>query len=569
MSEPGAQQRTSQAEDATGRGRRRSVEHPPEVGTPGPRPRPIAARRRPIGATASARRAPLLAPLLASLLAGLSLGGCALFFGRAERVIYDTSVVTVHARLDGFHRQGLAEDLAFAQDVAAHFTGLPGPAPGTRPRLYVVGDDPLLRRHREGPDHGFAVRDTPSGAYYLVDGRRRLGQTRRGLLQAMLHLHLSSGPVPAPAWYQIGFGAVMDTLEWSAGRLAVGRVDPVRLRQLRQLERFRITSLIEPGFLARLPPRERRGYEAVAWLAVHHLTVDVEGQSGAPPRDRLDQYMAALALGASPAEALEAAWGLTPRQLANRVRARATGQLRVPHISLDAVPRRTPVPVPRTPAPARVARALGRLHAAFGERDRALAAFEEALRLDPEDALAWAAASRLKVEDGDLVGARADAERAVALAPDAPEALIARALVTIRRADRGSADADAPGSGAQARTIADAREALGFGLAVDPDDPELLWALAETWRSIPDQPLDPAIEALERAHALHPADRRIRLALLDAHARRGNRRDARRVAANLLTDARTREQVSEVETLLAPVGGLVRAPWHAAAVGDP
>jgi tetratricopeptide (TPR) repeat protein len=70
---------------------------------------------------------------------------------------------------------------------------------------------------------------------------------------------------------------------------------------------------------------------------------------------------------------------------------------------------------------------LGGIHLAIGERDKALAAFDRALELEPDDVSARAQRARIHTESGENERALQDLDHAVKLAPDFAEHHVARA----------------------------------------------------------------------------------------------------------------------------------------------
>lgn len=106
---------------------------------------------------------------------------------------------------------------------------------------------------------------------------------------------------------------------------------------------------------------------------------------------------------------------------------------------------------------------LGRLHLAEGDLPAAGAAFDRALRGAARDASVWVDIARLRYRGGEQVQAIAAADRALALGPANPAALLLRAHLV----------RDAHGHAASLPW-------LERGLAAAPDDPDLLFAYAGT-----------------------------------------------------------------------------------------
>ena len=99
---------------------------------------------------------------------------------------------------------------------------------------------------------------------------------------------------------------------------------------------------------------------------------------------------------------------------------------------------------------------LGQLHEAAGDLEAARDAFDAALTIDPDLQVAWASRASLAFDTGDLTGALADLQRALALG-ESPELRANRATV-LQAANRWS----------------EALTDLDHALQLDPDDADLL-----------------------------------------------------------------------------------------------
>jgi adenylate cyclase len=156
------------------------------------------------------------------------------------------------------------------------------------------------------------------------------------------------------------------------------------------------------------------------------------------------------------------------------------------------------------------------------ETDQARAAFERAVQLDPQFALAWAGLAQAHVWDcnygteggqkgfnAHLAAARESVERALALEPDLPEALFPRAAI--------ETNFDYNWKGAA--------ETLRKALALAPQDPALLtWAgsLASTRGE-----MTQALDLFHRAVALDPVNTRARALLASHLSALGHQEEAR------------------------------------------
>jgi adenylate cyclase len=156
------------------------------------------------------------------------------------------------------------------------------------------------------------------------------------------------------------------------------------------------------------------------------------------------------------------------------------------------------------------------------ETDQARAAFERAVELDPKFALAWAGLAQTHVWDcnyateggqkafnAHLAAARESVERALAIEPDLPDALFARAMIET------NFDYDWKG----------AAETLRKALALGPQDPALLMeagnlasARGETTK---------ALDLFRRAVALDPVNAQARAFLASNLSASGHQKEAR------------------------------------------
>ncbi len=108
----------------------------------------------------------------------------------------------------------------------------------------------------------------------------------------------------------------------------------------------------------------------------------------------------------------------------------------------------------------------GRLRALLDDLEGAMADFDRALALDPDDPAAWAARASLHMDDQAWILAVADYDRVVALEPDEPAALVGRSIALSNQ------------PGKEERGLPDAERAL----ALDPHDPDALLARAKAIR---------------------------------------------------------------------------------------
>ena len=471
---------------------------------------------------------------------------------------YADSHLTVYSQLDGWERGRLEDDITWARDVAAHFTGLPlrtaGVAGSDEPpaQFFLVGNDEDHWTYSDTRDRNFVVSDSPSGSRYILDGRRRIGRLRSDLFEAIAHDQLQRAG--APVWYQIGFGAMIETMTERGGNLVVGSIDPMRVRQLWKSRLIDIHEILEPGRLAELSPANRRGHEAFAWLMVHYLTIELDGEAGQTAAARLEAYNRAMRDGATPAEALESAWGLTPSQLARRVRAFAIDTFKTPRVPLERVPRASLPAIMRVLPPGERLTVLGDLFTSLRDVTRAALAYHAALRSDRGASRALAGLARVAADTGKIREALDYANRAVEAAPNDPRTLATRGLVQARAATRAQND-HRPG------LVEQARQDLEFALALAPDDGEALFAHGASSVTL-GEAADVAITSLERAHQIVPRDRAIRLALLDGYVRAGRHHKAQQMAGSLRSDARTRTDLIAIDRRLERLGPLSLPPWQ-------
>ena len=132
---------------------------------------------------------------------------------------------------------------------------------------------------------------------------------------------------------------------------------------------------------------------------------------------------------------------------------------------------------------------LGVAQAATGDLDAAIDSLSESLRRDPNQVMARLALSDLHLRKGNGNGALADAEAALAAAPQLPAAHLARANALILTGDIAGAQRELEGMADPAGNTATVQERLGFVLARQKRYPQAIDHLEKALSAQPDMAL--------------------------------------------------------------------------------
>jgi len=272
-------------------------------------------------------------------------------------------------------------------------------------------------------------------------------------------------------------------------------------------------------------------FMAESWALAHYL-LSGSGEN----RDRLPVFLDDLRRGGSTDAAVRGAYGWSPDRLQQEVaryverghfvpiqvaQGGQAGSLPPPESEPSAMPRMTPAPAPRAagippvrPAdPARpisrdeVLAALGDL-LAYSETGRAAdgeALLQEALRLNPEQARAYAGLGHLRYAQGRFSDAVPFLEKALAIQPDAMSCyLLARSLLRINAAAAAASPAPAADAKSTPPWLARARSLLARSTELQPRFAAPFVTLGAT-HLLSDGDVTTGIGLLQKARVMLPA----------------------------------------------------------------
>ncbi len=184
-----------------------------------------------------------------------------------------------------------------------------------------------------------------------------------------------------------------------------------------------------------------------------------------------------------------------------------------------------------------VYRDLARLHARAGQAEKAAAAWNQAVKLAPQDHELWRSLARARQEAGDPAGALEALKKAGALLPGDRDLLLALADAYQAQGDKRSA-----------------AESLDQVLRQDPDDLALLLRAAHLRRELGDQ--EELLALYERLHKLRPDDADLKFNLIALRARlAGQAGDPRKAAKSLDELANLAPDDQDIRARLAALHG--------------
>jgi cytochrome c-type biogenesis protein CcmH/NrfG len=338
------------------------------------------------------------------------------------------------------------------------------------------------------------------------------------------HLMLAHAHVAYPAWYVEGFAEFVSNANLSQdGEVRVGYPAQSRSWSLYGDYKIPLSAMLTSSVRA-IGVRERPSFYARSWLLTHFLSVT-------PGREtQLFDYLQALNNGKDPIAAADQMFG----------------DLKTLESDLDLYLRRNrfaylPVKVaPLDPASVRI-RVLPPGEAALipvkmRSQRGVLSSDMEALARDareraapwPNDAGAQTALAEAELYAGNVAAAEAAAERALATAADAGDAMVFKALAIMQRAR----DADDGGEVLW-------RDARDWLLRANRLSPDAAMPLMLFYKSFIDQgrtPTTNAVAALKRSVELVPQDGSVRMMLASQYLRNRNPRAARKALMPLAFD---------------------------------
>jgi tetratricopeptide (TPR) repeat protein len=303
-----------------------------------------------------------------------------------------------------------------------------------------------------------------------------------------------------------------------AGWLLLGRIFAYRREPARAIEALRVAATLEAQRARALPPAEERTPDAEPWRLLGRVLFESGDVEGA-------------------AKAMDELGAMLPAEAARGYREMANGSLAVQEAArADRFLRRA---VELLPGDLEAWKLLGRLEERGRRLPEARAAWEAALRAEPEDIDALAALGRISLRLGDAAGAQlyfrqlrlVDSDDAGAVAASAMALVEARqAEEALRLLDGWAGVADGRIHFARGLALEDLRRWLEAARAFEQVPPNgELWGAARAalaWALVRAGRVDEALETADRALAVKPGEVRLLLARAAVLERAGRVGDA-------------------------------------------
>ncbi len=420
----------------------------------------------------------------------------------------------------------LAADAERFRSAVAQLSGRPIPPAATRTRILAFDGRGFRRPFLVDGERGYFLPDPGGPLLVLRAGRGWRGDAGAALQHDFAHQLLRSQGELRPLWVEEGLAQVASRVELLDDRTVLGADHPRHRSALRGRAARSLRDTREAVDLSTWSEPARRRFEAESWGIVHHLL--------------FGQRQPAEPSAARPPDALERPLP-DDRTLAAAVNELARDdEIATAHLSTDAPASAIPVarPMARTTGLTR----MGQLAVALERPELARRYLEYVLVLEPANAAAHAGLAVAAGMQKDWSLAEEYSERALVLAPDDADALLAAARVGLARA----AGPGAPGSGAGLdQAVAWLRRCVEVG----PERAECQARLAAALL-VSGGDLDAALLHAERAASLLPGSLENRLLVAEVLARQGQIDRARALAIEVASRSHRPASVRAAQALL-------------------
>lgn len=295
-----------------------------------------------------------------------------------------------------------------------------------------------------------------------------------------------------PGWFVEGFAEYFAPSEMGMSRVRYGLYRPGRINSLIQTNSWAPMEDVLRSRLSTTSAERAAAYYAQAWALTHYMLGDPERQR------QLSAYLAAVARGEDPMDALEAHIGRTPDQLARELRSYLSRGITT-YTLPQALPR-AEVSVTSLPAGTgdavwldlRSTRPLGE------QRDRLVAQAEAVAARHPGDRMAAVALAKILRRAEEPVRAATILEPVVTAHPEDAEARWLLASVLMDQADAATDDS------ARLPLMRSAVGHLSGAYQADPLDFRVYMAMARSRKGAASYPSDNDVTVLESAYRLAP-----------------------------------------------------------------
>ena len=352
------------------------------------------------------------------------------------------------------------------------------------------------------------------------------------------HFMFQNFPGGYPGWFTEGFAEFFMTASVdNPAKVTVGYFNPGRLRTLNDVDWIPVEQLLTSRPQTFENRRQRSAFYAQSWLLTHYMFMDAERRRG------LDAYLAAVAKGTPPIDALETHLGRTPDSLEKALKAYLGGTMNYAELRMDEM---KPAMTFQTLPDSADRMLLDSLNIRYPKADADAQALLQKVRADatrfPGDRLALVTLGRAEMNWGDAAAGEAALTQALTVAPDDPEALQLLARARIKAGD------DAPD--ARAQKYVEAQGYLARALQADPTDYRIYLALARIRRIADNYPNDNDLQTWRLAVAYAPQVMSARAQAADALLRVGQREEAAVMLAPVANNPHGGEHVERARTLL-------------------
>jgi len=422
----------------------------------------------------------------------------------------------------------LADRLELFRAVVARVTSTREPTPRVPTRIFAFADASGYAPFRPEPSVvGFLEPKLRANVVAILADPRRGASSTHVLLHEYTHvLTTNENAAVYPLWYEEGIADLLSTTQEDGDAVVVGRAPPGSVATVLRDGALPMSSVVGLRAYPSWGCSALGDFYGRSWLLVHYLSFG-EGYASSRQTERVSSRVARMQrdveTGTDPETAFASAFALDPDRLQG-VLEDYIGEGTIPVLRLA---RKDFTPLPhssRSLAAAEVATELGHLALAVGKEDEARRRFEAALALDEGRARAHAGLGTLRAGEGRCDEAEARFARALALDPDDFE----------NHLDRGEAAlACAAAQPARARElVALARSELERAIALAPENPEAHAALGWSHVVVPGDAAA-GLAAAKRAEALLPAHPETQILIAWLHLQQGDRDRARGIAQRL------------------------------------
>jgi Flp pilus assembly protein TadD len=378
--------------------------------------------------------------------------------------------------------------------------------------------------------------------YVGMRAPRSIGDTQELILHEYVHFLMHNKKnIFYPRWYSEGYAELLSTVAREDERIVIGSIPEKWTGWLANGEWIPIRRVIRAGSLDGWSRSEVAMFYAESWALVQFL------HFGRPDGNRTAQhmrrYLDLVEAGEEGPKAFEAAFGLRVASLDRTVRrylGRGVKGLRLSADSFDLTPA-DPRIRPLTPYEAY--NELGTLAIARGDGERAETLFTAALREDPEDARAHAGLGDALKFQKQWQEAEPYFRRAAELSPDDP-------LIQLDLAEYlHEAALSARPTSERPERLREARRHYARSRELDPSVPETYAMYGRSYLAVGENHAK-AIESLEHADSLLPANYSIKFQLARAYALNGREDAARHIVQRLATWSHMRSSADLADKLM-------------------